>query len=206
MKKEPATVSPAAPGSSRPPGPECADFLALLAAPRAEPPWPSAAMFVATCVATRHPTLCGRVRAQWLDPESGAPAQEWWVPTSSGLAIRAGDRLLLSRAAGLSEPIVVAVLDGFAPRPEREPSVGATLQLQSDEVLNVEGSDGQPLLQIRQGQAGPVLRLLEEDARIDVQGRLSISARELVLQARAGNVQLEASDEVNVVAELVKLN
>ena len=182
-----------------------ADFLALLSAPRVKPSWPPEPTFVATCVDARHPTLPGRVEVSWADG-SGEVSQRWWVPTLQGLAVRTGDRLLLSRAGGLPEPIVVGVVDGFAQRPAPGPDSGPTLEIQPDEVLTIVARSGQPLVQIRHGADGPRVQLLSPDTQIELSGRLSISAAELTLKAQHGNVQIEASEQVVVTGETVQLN
>jgi hypothetical protein len=161
-------------------------------------------MFVATCVEARHPTLVGRVLARWEDG-AGAP-QQWWLPTLHGLAIRAGDRLLLSRVGGLPEPVAVGVIDGFLPRPVPSPTTAASLELLPDEAVTIVEASGQPLLQITPSEDGPVVRLLHVDTQIELPGRLSITAGELSLKAVRGNVQIEASDEVAVIGEAVRLN
>jgi hypothetical protein len=181
------------------------EFLALLSAPRAKPSWPSEPSFVATCVDTTHPSLRGRVRVSWAHAAGDAP-QSWWVPTLQGLALRSGDRVLVSRAGGLPEPIVVGVVDGFEERPEPSQRGGPTVEIQPDEVLTIAARDGQPLVEIRQGPDGPSVRLLSPDTQIELPGRLSISAAELSLKARRGNVEIEASDQVVVTGETVKLN
>jgi hypothetical protein len=195
----PAVGPPETPRSQSP------DFLALLAAPRTAPSWPPDATFVATCVNARHPTLLGRVQVSWAIT-AGDPPQCWWVPTLHGLTIRSGDRVLLSRAGGLPEPIVVGVVDGFASRPEADQSAGARLELQPEETVTIVAASGQPLVQIRQGADGPRVQLLCPDTELELPGRLSISAAELTLKARSGNVEIEASDQVVVTGETVELN
>ena len=182
------------------------EFLSLLSAPRAEPRWPLEPMLVATCVDARHPTLHGRVRVRWAEGSEEVEPQQRWVPTLHGLAIRAGDRVLLSRVSGLPEPIVVGVIDGFEPRPAPSHSIGATLEFQPEEVLTIVEHGGQPLVRISQGAGGPIVHLLQADTQLELPGRLSITAAELELKAVRGNVQIEASDAVVVNAETVRLN
>lgn len=207
-KREPSSSeAPPAAAPSEAPAPALSnpDFLALLSAPRATPSWPPEPTFVALCVDAKHPTLLGRVQVSWASAAGETP-QNWWVPTLHGLAIRAGDRVLLSRAGGLPEPIVVGVVDGFAQRPAPSHSTAATLEMRPDEVLTIVAHGGQPLVQISQGAGGPSVQLLCSDTEIVLPGRLSITAAELTLKAQRGNVEIEASDQVVVTGETVQLN
>jgi hypothetical protein len=173
----------------------------------ASPPrslWPVGEPFVAECTDAHHPTLQGRVRIRW----DGARPEgvEMWVPTLHGQAIRKGDRLLLQTPHGGGEPIVVGVVDGFLPRPEPERTVAARLEVKQDEVLQVCTQEGLPLIEIVRDEKGPVVRLLQSDTRVDIKGKLSITAEELELKAVKGEVRIQASDDVNVVGEVIHLN
>jgi hypothetical protein len=48
--------------------------------------------------------------------------------------------------------------------------------------------------------------LLQSDTRIDIKGKLSITASELELKALKGEVRIQASDDVNLVGETIHLN
>jgi hypothetical protein len=179
-------------------------FGKILEANPARPAWPAGEPFVAECTDAHHPTLQGRVRLRWA-PAQG-PGREAWVPTLHGLAVRKGDRLLVQKAHGADEPIVVGVIDGFLPRPEPERHVAARIEVKTDETLQVCSQEGQPLVEVIRDEKGPIVRLLQSDTRIDVQGKLSITAGELELKAVKGQVRIEASDDVNLVGEVVHLN
>jgi hypothetical protein len=100
----------------------------------------------------------------------------------------------------------MGVIDGFLPRPEPARVVGTQLELKQDEVFQVRTEDGQPLIEVIRDAAGPVVRLLQSDTRLELQGKLSITAAELELKASNGQVRIEASDDVNLVGELIHLN
>lgn len=172
------------------------------------PVWPIRAPFVAWCVDAHHPTLQGRVKVelQHVHPKPDSPGDELWLPALQGLSVRPGDRVLVQHALGSPEPIVVGVVDGFLPRPAPDTLTGARLELAPDETLLVHTREGQRLLQITPSPKGYVVRLLSDEARLDVRGKLSISASELALEATGGSVRIEASDEVQVVGETVRLN
>jgi len=179
-------------------------FEKILETGPVRPAWPVGEPFVADCIDSRHPTLQGRVQIRWEGMRHEGVAS--WVPTLHGLAIRKGDRLLVQMPHGGTEPIVVGVIDGFVPRPETDRTVAAKIEVKSDEVLQVCTQEGQPLVEIFRDDKGPMVRLLQSDTRIDVKGKLSISAAELELSAVKGKVRIEASDDVDVVGETIHLN
>lgn len=162
--------------------------------------WPVGEPFIVECIDVRHPTLQGRVQIRWQE------SIERWIPTLHGQSIRRGDRLLVQMPLGGSEPIVIGVVDGFLPRPEPDRTVAAKIEVKRDETLQVCSQEGQPLVEIVHDDKGPVVRLLQSDTRVDVKGKLSISAAELELSAVKGKVRIEASDDVDVVGETIHLN
>jgi hypothetical protein len=167
-------------------------------------PWPIGEPFVAECIDARHPTLQGRVRIRWDGARDSAA--EMWVPTLHGQSIRKGDRLLVQTPRGSGEPIVVGVIDGFLPRPEMDRTIAAKIEVKHDEVLQICSQEGQPLVEIVHDEKGPMVRLLQSDTRLDIRGKLSITAEELELKAVKGEVRIQASDDVNVVGEAIHLN
>jgi len=179
-------------------------FGEILKSGGARPTWPVGEPFVVECTSTQHPTLRGRVQIRWTTAAGAATA--WWVPVLQGLAIRAGDRLLAQVPHGATEPIVLGVIDGFAARPEPERAVAARLELKKDEAVQICSQEGQPLVELVQDAQGPLVRLLQADTRIDVKGKLTISAAELELCAVKGKVRIEATDDVEVVGEVINLN
>lgn len=166
--------------------------------------WPIGESFVAECIDTHHPILQGRVRIRW----GGAPSSdaERWVPTLHGQSIRKGDRLLVQTPHGGGEPIVVGIIDGFLPRPAPDRTVAARIEVRQDEVLQVCTQEGQPLVEIVRDEKGPVVRLLQSDTRIDIKGKLSITASEIELKAVKGEVRIQASDDLNLVGGGIHLN
>jgi len=162
------------------------------------------AALIGECVLDRHPTLQGRVRVKWLDGE-GEP-QECWLPVLRHLSIRERDRVLLLWVENEPHPVVVGVVDGFARRAEPKTEVGAALELKRDEIFRLQGQGGEPLLEIRPGDEGPVVRLLNADTEVELPGKLRIKAAEIELRAERGGVRLEASDDVVIHGEMVRLN
>ena len=100
--------------------------------------------------------------------------------------------------------MVTGVIDGFAARPAEER--GPVLSLAQGESLRVLGSDGAPLVELRQSPDGPVVRLLSMDASIELPGKLRLSADAIALHARRGGVEVTATDDVSVQGEAIRLN
>jgi hypothetical protein len=186
--------------------PETATLDELLAAPepRREPVAAGMTCVVAECIDDRHPTLSGRVRVRIVD--TSGRSEETWVPTLQGLPVRAADRVLMIRPGNGEEWIVTGVIDGFAARPKIEKTAAARLELRSDESVQVVSASGVPIIEVSQGQAGTVVKLLEPDVRVELAGKLAIAAQEIQLEATRGQVKVKASDDVVVQGEIVRLN
>jgi hypothetical protein len=160
------------------------------------------APLVGECIDARHPTLAGRVRVRWATTEG---TLEDWLPALRGLTVRAQDRVLLVQTRAEPAPIVVGVIDGYAPR-EAEQRPGPSLTLANDEVFTVRAENGTPLLEIARNADGPIVRLLTRDTQLELPGQLRIHAAEIELSARRGSVRIEASEEVVVRGEMIRLN
>ncbi|MBW2456184.1 MAG: hypothetical protein JRI68_16820 [Deltaproteobacteria bacterium] len=172
--------------------------------PSSNLPLASTGPWVARCVDPRHPSLIGRICCEIESP--GTETVQRWVPTLHGLTVRTGDQVLLSKPANWLEPIVVGVLDGFARRPEQPRTAAAKLVVERDESVLVESQDGQPLVEIRQTDDGPVARLLHEDVHLELRGELRISAKAIALAAREGEARIDAAGDVIVAGETIQLN
>jgi len=159
---------------------------------------------VAECIDATHPTLAGRVLVRWSSPSEDVASA--WIPTLHGLSVRAGDRVLLTQPVNAPEPIVLGVVDGFAARPEPARSTAARVEIQRDEAVRVTSTDGTPLVELFQGEGGPVVRLLAPDVSIDLPGKLRLSARSVELVAREGELKITARDDVLVEGETINLN
>jgi hypothetical protein len=157
-------------------------------------------MSVAMVSSVDHPSLRGRA----LCALDGAPPR--WLPCLSAIAVRAGDRVLVARPDDFAEAIVVGVLDGFAPRERPVADRGPRLALAADEAVLVEGRDGRPLVEVREGDHGPVVRLLSSDVILETEGKLRLEGASIELVARRGEAKIEASEDVVVVGEVIHLN
>lgn len=159
---------------------------------------------VGEVVDTKHPSLFGRVRVRWVDLEG--QTFEKWLPTLQGLPVRTQDRVLLTRASNWPEHVVTGVIDGFAARPAVARDTKATLELLRDEAVRVEASDGTPLLEVFQGDEGPVVRLLKDDVDLELPGSLRVRAESIEIEATRGQARIKASDDVVVKGEVIHLN
>jgi hypothetical protein len=163
-----------------------------------------AGSLVGECIDAKHPSIVGRIRVRIADAEG--KKHDEWVPCLHRLAVRQGDRVLIEHPVNWPEPIVVGVVDGFAMRPVAPMIPGPTVYLNNDESVRIEANDGQELIEVFQGESGPVVRLLKDDVNLEVKGRFSINAQRIDLGADKGKVRIKAFDDVEVEGRLIKLN
>lgn len=175
------------------PAPELAPIAQAGGAPR-----------VGECLDSRHPTLMGRALVRWAD--AAGLVVERWLPTLLGVTVRAADRVLLLSPASWAEPLIVGVVDGFATRPEAARAAGAAITLRPDETVRVITDDDTCLLEVYRGESGPVVRLLQRDVAVELAGSLRLSAQSIELQAKQGEVKVQASGDVAVRGERIHLN
>jgi hypothetical protein len=168
------------------------------------PTVPENGCIVAACTDDRHPSLVGRVRVAWKADDG--QGHERWFPTVRGLAVRTGDRVLVSRPHNWPELIVTAVVDGFDERPVIEPVEAARLELRPDEVVVVADGRGRPLLEIRDAEGGPVLRLRQPGLSLEAPGHLSVKADAITLQSEVGPVRIQSNAQVAIEGETILLN
>lgn len=161
------------------------------------------APLVAECLNAEHPTLTGRVEVRWA---TNGVEQVRWLATLRDLSIRAGDRVLVTAPSNWEEPIIIGVIDGFARRPCPSKHHRETLDLQPDEAVCIRTASGKPLLELTTSDRGAEIRLLEPNAKLEVDGHLAIGAKQITLTAREGEARIEASDDVIVRGENVHLN
>src|SRR5690606_25466973 len=105
----------------------------------------TAGQLVADCIDDRHPTLVGRICIRVVLPEGSTV--ERWVPTLRGLAVRVGDRVLVTKPINWAEAVVIGMLDGFARR-VRPVDVRGELTLAAGEVVRVCDARGAALAEI----------------------------------------------------------
>ena len=120
--------------------------------------------------------------------------------------MREGDRLLVAGAENWAEPIVTGVVDGFARRPRSTSERGPRLELQRDQSLLLTTAEGEPLVELRQGPDGPVVRLLDRGVALELPGKLSLTADSISLRAVRGGIEMDASDDIALRGELIHLN
>lgn len=69
--------------------------------------------------------------------------------------------------------------------------------LPEGESLAIVDSNGKPLLEIASGENGPVIRLAQDDLRIECPGQLDLAAEAITM---------EASEDVTVRGKKIRLN
>jgi len=159
---------------------------------------------VGECINARHPSIPGRIRVQLED--TAGKTRQMWMPCLHRLAVRKGDRVLVEHPANWPEPVVVGVVDGLAMRPTAQLLPGPTVTLNTDESVRIQANDGQDLIEVYQGEHGPVVRLLNEDVNLEVKGRFSVNAHSVDLGAHKGKVRITAQDDVVVEGRTIRLN
>ncbi|NJD11204.1 MAG: hypothetical protein FIB01_12485 [Gemmatimonadetes bacterium] len=175
------------------------------AADEARAPHPAPGMLVGICVSDAHPTLRGRVHIRWMSAEG--EAQDAWLPQVQGVVAREGDRVLLASPSNHDEQIVIGVLDGLGANIEVPASErGPLLQLAPDEALRIAGPDGQPILEVKVTPTGPEVRLFVPAEGLQLPGAFRVSAEEIELQARNGELRIDAAGDVKVAGEIIRLN
>ncbi len=152
----------------------------------------------------RHPTLHARVQVRWQTAQGHT--RERWLLTLQGLAVRTEDRVLMLCPEGSDEPVVTGVLDGFTRRPTPERNAAAQVELRRDEKVRIVGAKGEALLEIHEGESGPVVTILHDDLELAVPGQLRLRGKQVQLEATEGSVEVDASDEVTLRGEMIKLN
>lgn len=158
---------------------------------------------IGLCLRNDHPTLPGRCLVRW---EVDGQEVERWLPTATSVAPRPSDHVLLVQPENWPEPIVMGVVDGLEPKVEEGEHPGPKVELLKGEALRVVGYDGRPLLEITQGEKGPVVRLLSEDLELEVPGELRFKAKGIQMEAVEGEIQVKASADVVVRGEVIRLN
>jgi hypothetical protein len=152
---------------------------------------------VVTCVRTEH----GRVLT--IRDHSADPCDE---PVRADcldhVAVAAGDLVLALHVNVLGRPVVIGCLSGTSMLPL--PGGYAAEAVSNGLVL--KNAQGEAVLAIETVGASPTIKLAEGDVALDVAGRLKIAARSIDMEAKLGNVNITANDDVVVLGERVRLN
>lgn len=157
------------------------------------------------CIGAEHTTLRGRVLVSWRD--ATGKGHEAWLPTLQGIHPARGDRVLLTMPTNHGEPVVLGVLDGLGSPSTAPPAeAGPLVKLAPEEALRVASPEGTPILEVRATAEGPEVRLLAPPADLLMPGTFRISAEEIELEARNGEVRIDAAGDVKVTGEVVRLN
>ncbi len=131
-------------------------------------PFPTQDQLVGECLDGTHPDLPGRALIQWVDFEH----HKKWLPTLKGLTLEKSDTVLLSFPHNWSEPLVVGVINRHTRELKSERFSNLTRKVEDDETVRFEGADGSPLLEIHPGVNGPVVKLLDNDVKLDLKVKI----------------------------------
>lgn len=149
------------------------------------------------------PTLLKEI----AEPGVGESAQR--MVLSSGRIIEADvegegrDRLTIRGASGEVELQICMTERGPLLRFR---AADVELETARDVKINCENFEVHAEKDIVQTSGGHLRQRIGGQADVKVRGRMTLAARESRLQAKRGNVQIEANDDVEVLGERIKLN
>jgi hypothetical protein len=188
----------------------------------------SMAAMVGECVDDCHPEWCDHYMVTYTDTKGESFRQ--WLPGLLGLEIRRGDLVLIAKPINWATPIITGILPAmpsssasiFSPwelkattsEPELQKPVRSSFEVRPNNTVALTGESpiqvvthsGRKLVEIGLGANGPTIRICERDAAIDLPGKLAITAGELQLKSRSGDLKIEADHDVVVQGDLIRLN
>jgi len=133
-----------------------------------------------------------------------------------GLRIEPGDKVLITSPVNGKEAVIIGVTERSkkvqpdSPTVVRaEPSLSGKQEIVTASrsgSIRIVSEDGRPLVDICDGETGPVIRLCGDDAQIDIPGHLKIAAGKLDLTSRRGDVRIRADEDVVVEGDIIRLN
>jgi len=188
---------------------------------------------VGECVDDCHPEWCDHYMVAFTDTKGETFRQ--WLPCVLGLEIRRGDLLLMTKPINWATPVITGIVStapsgssslfstwdakpatpgyGFSeeitPKHERsafEVRPNNTVALSGEMPIQVVTHSGRKLVEIGLGANGPTIRICERNAVIDLPGKLTITAGELELKSRSGDLNIQADHDVVVQGDLIRLN
>ncbi len=193
----------------------------------------SMAAMVGECVDDCHPEWCDHYMVAYADTKGETFRQ--WLPSVLGLEIRRGDLVLIAKPVNWATPVITGILPAapssstsvFSPwelksassehdfsdsepqkssRSSFEVRPNNTVALTGETPIQVVSHNGRKLVEIGLGPDGPTVRICQRDAVIDLPGKLAITAGELELKSRSGDLKIEADHDVVVRGDLIRLN
>jgi hypothetical protein len=167
---------------------------------------------VGCCLDDNHPEHVDRYQIAFTN-ERGF-AEKRWLEAVKGVEVQRLDRVLLLRVRHLPEPVILASLGNEARKNRTQKNMASELEVRENNTVVLHGEtpiqvvthDGRKLVEIGKNRHGPCIRVCRKDMKLDLPGKLSLSAGEIELQAREGDVRIEAEQEVTVQGDLIRLN
>jgi len=153
---------------------------------------------VAECVDDTHPTLRGRVRVRLHD-------RERWIACLASVTPRVGDHLLIANVAE-GTALVVGVVDGVRARRPEATGLEHVRRIRDDEVIVIESSAGEPIVEVRAEAGRTTLRMLAASSRLEAAGKLELAGESVEILASKGSIVLDANEDVRVAGENIFLN
>lgn len=89
---------------------------------------------------------------------------------------------------------------------ERTAGPSISLSLKPDESIKVLSNEGEKLLEIYQDEFVPAVKLLHENTNIDLPGKQRVRAKDIELKATEWQAKINATENVVVNGEMIKLN
>lgn len=129
-----------------------------------------------------------------------------WLARLASAEVQIGDSVLLVQPDNQREAVIVGVLVKGRGPSQRSAKAGPRITLQAEETLSVTTRDGQPLLEVSLTATGPCIRLSDPDVHLELPGELRIDAAAISMQARTGEVRVEAESDVIVKGDVIRLN
>jgi hypothetical protein len=133
-----------------------------------------------------------------------------------GLRIEPRDKVLVTSPINSKEAVIIGVLERKNESRQESPAVihSESPSCEHQEVvtarhggsIRIVREDGRPLIDICDGENGPIIRLCGDDAQLDVPGHLRIAADKLDLTSRRGDVRIRADEDVVVEGDIIRLN
>ena len=163
-----------------------------------EPGVPHSLLELGECVDDTHPTLAGRVRVRVRN-------REVWIACLATARPRTGDSVLVAEL-GSGALLVMGIVDGLRERAVSPARAENVRRIRDDEVIVVESTTGEALVEVRAEAGRTTLRVLSETTRFEGSGKLELAGESVEVVASKGPIVLSANEDVRVTGETIHLN
>jgi hypothetical protein len=178
-------------------------LLASNAEPLTPPPPLRPSTIVGEVLATQHPARPGRVLVAFRD--AAGQANTAWLLFERHLALRVGDRVLLTLPEGWSECIVTGALGAEPEMPQLPAGHERQVRLEPGEVVRFVAHDGRSLVTVRQSPDGSLVELGDGNVELKAGRTLRLSAETVEIAASSG-IDISAGADTIVRGRTIRLN